>query len=173
VRRATGRSRDDWFARLDKWGAASREHKVIAAWLMREHDIENWWAQTLTVDYERLRGLRPPGGGRDGTYSVNASKTVGVSVERLFEHFVDGGLRKRWLPGAVMSLRTSQPQRTARFDWGDGATRVCVWFTAKGKARSHAALLHERLPSARAAKKARLYWLERMNALKTLLEARS
>jgi len=170
VRHATGRDRDEWFALLDAWGATERRHRDIAAWLMGEHDVDNWWAQTLTVDYEQARGLRAPGGSRDGTFGVSTSMTVAVPVDRLFEAFVDAELREQWLSGAVMRERTSQPGRSAHFDWEDGATRVIVGFTAKGKARSQAALLHERLPDARVAERMKFYWRERMAALKDLLE---
>jgi hypothetical protein len=33
---------------------------------MRDHGISNWWAQTLTVDYEQARGLRKAGDSRGG-----------------------------------------------------------------------------------------------------------
>jgi hypothetical protein len=170
VYRATGRDREAWFALLDAWGGTGRTHREIAAWLMREHGIDNWWAQTLTVDYEQARGMRAPGGSRDGTFSIGVSRTVAVPLERLFAAFVDPKLRKRWLPGATMRERTSQPGRSARFDWKDGATRIHVGFAVKGDAKSQAALQHERLPNARAAKEAKTYWRERMAALKTLLE---
>lgn len=172
VRRATSRNRHEWFGLLDAWGAGDREHRDIAAWLMDEHGIDNWWAQTLTVDYEQARGLRPQGGSRDGTFTVNASKTVAVPVERLFAAFVDAKLRKRWLPGAVMRERTSQPGRTSRFDWEDGATRVYVDFTAKGTAKSQVALAHERLADAKTAERTKAYWREQLATLKEKLEGR-
>jgi hypothetical protein len=65
VRGATGRDYGEWFALLDAWDAGSRAHGEIAAWLIGEHRIDNWWAQTITVEYERARVLRPPGGGRE------------------------------------------------------------------------------------------------------------
>ena len=170
VRRATHRGRDEWFALLDKWGAADREHRQIAAWLMDKHGVDNWWAQNLTVDYERARGLRVPGSSRDGTFSVSASKTVSVPLKRLFQAFMDTRLRNRWLPGADMRERTSQPQRSARFEWEGGPTRVNFGFTARGNATSQIALRHERLPTAKAAEKMEIYWHERLTALKALLE---
>ena len=95
---------------------------------------------------------------------------MAVPVERLFAAFVDPALRARWLPGAELRERTSQPGRTARFDWEDGATRLVVGFTAKGEAKSQVALEHERLPDADAAEKARAYWREHLVALKEMLE---
>jgi hypothetical protein len=170
VERATGRDYGGWFGLLDAWGAAEHKHGEIAAWLTDEHGMDGWWAQTVTVEFERARGLRAPGGGRDGLFSASASKTVAVPVERLFAAFVDPALRTRWLPGAELRERTSQPGRSARFDWEDGTTRLIVGFTAKGEAKSQVALEHERLPDAAAAEKQRAYWRERMVALKTLLE---
>lgn len=170
VRRATGRDLDEWYAVLDAWGAADRAHGDIAAWIADEHGIDNWWTQTITVEYERARGLRAVGSGRDGTYAVTASRTVEVPVDRLFEAVTDAGLRERWLPGADLRERTSQPGRSARFDVGGDGTRVNLGFTARGEKRSQVALQHERLPDAASADKAKAYWRDRLAALKTLLE---
>ena len=170
VRSATGRSYEAWFRVLDEADMVSRGHGEIAGALTGEHGVAHWWAQTITVAYERARGLRPPHGGRDGLFSISASKTIEAPVERLFEAFMDGGLRERWLPGCELRERTSQPARSARFDWADGATRVNVGFEPKGDARSQVGLAHERLADAEAAEDMKRYWRERLNALKGLLE---
>jgi uncharacterized protein YndB with AHSA1/START domain len=169
---ATGRERKQWFALLDAWDAKTRTHRDIAAWLMSDHKIENWWAQTLTVDYERARGLREPGAKRDGTFSITASVTVGVSAKRAFDALVDTKLRQRWLSGATLQQRTAISGRSARFDWKDGTTRVNVGFTAKAAKKSQIALQHERLPSAKAAKEMKAFWRIHLDALRALLEAR-
>ena len=171
VERATGRGYEAWFDLLDTWGAAERKHGEIAAWLMDEHGVDGWWAQTVTVEFERARGLREPGGGRDGLFSASASKTVAVPVERLFAAFVDPGLRARWLPGAELRERTTQPGRSARFDWEDGATRVLVTFTAKGESKTTVAVSHERIADDEMAGRLKEMWRERLAALKAELEA--
>ena len=170
MRRATGRDRGGWFAVLDAWGAAGRPYREVAAWLTGEHGLSSWWAQKLIVEYEQARGLRAAGVRPDGTFTVGASKTVAVPAERLYAAFVDAEVRELWLPGAAMRERTSQPGRSARFDWDDGATRVNVSVAAAGEARSQAAVEHERLPDARAAEEAKAYWRERLDVLKTVLE---
>jgi hypothetical protein len=169
VRKATGADREAWFKRLDSWGATERSHRDIAAWLMREHSIDNWWAQTLTVDYEQARGLREPGGQRDGTFGISASKTIAVPIKRLFSAFTDAKLRERWLPGAEMRERTRQPGKSLRYDWQDD-TRVAIGFIEKADGKSSVGLLHERLPSAKAAQKAKTFWRARLAVLKSLLE---
>jgi hypothetical protein len=172
VRRATGREWDQWFAVLDEWGAADHDHKAIATWLREEHTIPGWWAQSITVEYERARGLRSPGSGRDGLFSVGASRTVAVPVDRLYAAFVDPELRERWLPGDRVRERKLLPHRSARFDWEDGATRLVVGFDDKGPAKSQVALSHERVPDAEVAAELKAYWRERLGVLKALLERR-
>jgi hypothetical protein len=170
VRAATGRGWEDWFATLDGWGAATRTHREIARRLRNEHQVAGWWAQSLTVAYERARGLRAPGQRPNG-WSVTASKTVAVPVERLFEAFAGERVRERWLPGAKMRKRTATAPKSARFDWEDGSTRVVVGFVSKGEAKSQVGLEHERLPDAETAEEMKAWWRERVSALKRLLEA--
>jgi hypothetical protein len=167
----TGRSWDDWFALLDAWGAAERPHAEIARWVVEEHGVGGWWAQGVTVAYEQARGLRAPGQRRGGLFEVNASKTLAVPVDRLYEAFADPALRERWLPGAAVEVRTAQPARSIRANWDDGSTRLVVAFTARGESKSQVALTHERVPDAGTADQLKRYWRERMAALKRVLEA--
>jgi hypothetical protein len=166
----TGRTRGEWFELLEAWGAAGRPHPEIARWLNSEHGVNGWWAQELTVAYEMAIGRRRPGQRPDG-YSVSASKTVAVPVERLFDAWVDEGLRAQWLPGVSLRLRTATPHRTARFDWEDGSMRLAVGFTAKGDARSAVALEHQRLPDVETGERFRALWRDRLRALQQLLES--
>jgi len=170
IRSNTGRTWDEWFALLDGWGAADRPHPEIARWVNEEHGVPGWWAQGVTVAYEQARGLRAPRQRRGGLFEVNATRTVGVSVERLYEAFADPDLRERWLPGAAVEVRTARPARSIRANWDDGATRLVIAFTARGEAKSQVALAHERVPDAGTADKLKAFWRERMAALKELLE---
>ena len=100
------------------------------------------------MSYERARGLRAVGERPDG-FSITASKTVAVPVDRLYDAFVDESLRQQWLPDGELSERTADKPKSARFDWGDGETRVIVSFDAKDEAKSTVALAHERLADGR------------------------
>ena len=172
IRRRTGRGWDEWFDALDHWGAQERTHREIARWVAEQQGVDPlaWNAQAVAGSYELIRGLRVVGEHVDG-FTVTASRTVAVPVDRLYEAFVDAQVRGRWLPDAVLRQRTSQPGRSARFNWLDGTTRVNVVFTAKDETRSHVALQHERLPDARAAQGTRDYWREHLASLKVLLES--
>jgi hypothetical protein len=169
IRRRTGRGWEEWFDLLDGWGAAERSHTEVARWVGEQPGTDGWGAQAVTVSYERARGGRAVGERPDG-FSITASKTVAVPVDRLFAAFADAAARERWLPEGGLRERTSSPPRSARFDWGDGATRVNVGFTAKGDTKSAVALAHERLDDAEEAERMKAFWRERMTALKEALE---
>jgi hypothetical protein len=170
IQRRTGKRWGEWFAILDAWGAADRKHKEIAAWLSERHGVDGWSAQSLTVGYERARGLRALGERSGGGFSATASRTVAVPVERLFEAFTDESERPRWLPDGALRERTSTAPKSARFDWEDGSTRVIAGFEAKGDAKSQVALEHERLPDAESAEEMKAFWRERLTELRELLE---
>ncbi len=65
VRQKTGRGSQDWYALLDAWSAHEKGHTAIARHLREEHDVDPWWAQSITVRYEYERGLRQPVVGTD------------------------------------------------------------------------------------------------------------
>jgi hypothetical protein len=171
IRRRTGKRWGEWFAILDAWGGAERTHTEIAAWLSEKHGVDGWSAQSLTVGYERARGMRAPGERPGGGFSATASRTVAAPVERLFEAFTDASERERWLPDGELRERTSTRPKSARFDWEDGSTRVIVGFDAKGDSKSQVALEHERLPDAESAEEMKAFWRERLTAFKEQLEA--
>ena len=166
----TGRTRDDWFTALDAWGARERTHQEIARHLREEHGVGGWWAQMVTVEYERARGLREKHERPDG-FAVSTTRTVAVAVERLFDAFVEPDQRARWLPDVDLGLRTAQPGRSARFDCDGGRTRVHAYFAARGEAKSTVSLQHERLADAEQAERAKAEWRERLTRLKEVLES--
>jgi hypothetical protein len=172
IRRRTGRGWEEWFDLLDEWGAVERPHPEIARWLREERGVDGWDAQSVTVSYERARGLRAVGERPEG-FSITASKTVAVPVDRLFDAFVDESLRERWLPDGRLRERTATKPKSARFDWGDGETRVVVGFDAKGDEKSSVALEHARLADAGEAERMKVYWRDRVAALKEVLERQS
>jgi hypothetical protein len=169
IRRRTGRGWEEWFDLLDDSGAVAKPHAEIARWLASEHGIDGWSSQSVTVSYERARGRRAVGEHADG-FAITAQKTVAVPVERLYDAFVDEGLRERWLPGADLRERTATKPKSVRFDWGDGRTRVVVGFEPKGERKSVVALEHARLPDAEEAERMKAYWRERVATLKEVLE---
>jgi hypothetical protein len=72
----TGRSSEQWFALLDGADATRLSHTQIARLLVDEHEVPDWWAQSITVRYEQARGMRLPGQQPDGTFSVGVSRSL-------------------------------------------------------------------------------------------------
>jgi hypothetical protein len=172
IRERTGRGWEEWFDLLDDWGAADKTHREIARWLAGQQGIHPlaWNAQAIAGSYERSRRGRQVGQHEDG-FTVTATKTVAVPVERLYDAFVDASLRAAWLPDGELHERTATKPRSARFDWGGDGTRVHVSFAAKGEAKSTAALSHERLRDGAEAERMKAFWRERVAGLKAVLEA--
>lgn len=171
IRNNTGREWDEWFALIDAWGGRERKHPEIARWLSEEHGVPGWWAQNITVTYEQARGMRVPGQDADGSFSVSASKTVAVAVERLFEAFDDPVLRERWLPGEKLEVTTTRPPKSFRARWGDdGAARLEIGFVRKGERKSMVGMGVSKLPDPDAAKRGKAFWTERLKVLKDVLE---
>jgi Domain of unknown function (DUF4287) len=170
VAAATGKRWEAWFSILDRWGAKQRKHGEIATHLKEEHDVPGWWAQSITVWYERARGMRLKHQQADG-FTIYASKTIAVPLDTLFDAFVNPRSRRKWLTDGTMSLRASQSGHTARFNWGGGSTRVLVSFEEKAAAKATVAVAHERLPDPDEAEVAKAAWRQRLADLKAYLEA--
>ena len=84
LRAATGRTHEQWRELLAGAGALEWPHKQIAEWLVREHGVDGWWAQGITVDFEQEHKGRLPGQQADGTFAVSKTRTVpGERLEAL------------------------------------------------------------------------------------------
>ena len=167
---ATGRSHDEWFAILDAWGGTDHGHTEIAHHVIDELGVPGWWGQSITVSYERARGLRAVGQMKNG-WTINASKTIKADVGEVFDAFEDLDLRTQWLPDAELTTRTATRPKSARYDWEDGSTRVVVAFEVKASQRATVYVSHERLPDADTAEAMKAYWRSALVDLKGLLES--
>jgi hypothetical protein len=171
VHRATGRDWNAWFRQLDKSGAAKLDHKTIARGLGdRNPKLSPWWAQMITVHYERARGLRVKHQKCDGSFSASISKTVGVPVAKLYEAWIDSKKRQHWLPDAPLHIRKANKNKSLRITWDGGPSIIDVQFLAKGASKSQVALDHEDLPNLAAVPRMQAYWRPAVGRLKVLLE---
>ncbi len=164
----TGCGWERWVKALDHAGAYSWPHREIAKYVYETYKIPGWWAQTVTVGYERIKNLRAIGQRRDGTFEANKSKTFAVPLARLYRAFHDARTRARWLPGVELTVRTATRGKSMRITWPD-RTSVVVGFTPKGAAKSQVAVQHEKLPDRAAATRVKQYWAERLGALEDVL----
>jgi uncharacterized protein YndB with AHSA1/START domain len=166
---ATGHGWNHWLATLDDWGATGRSHRDIARWLREEHGVAGWYSQAIAVTYERARGMRAVGEGVNG-FTVSATRTVYVPAGHLFAAFDDPELRERWLPGVELSPRTSTPPRLARYDWEGGPSRLVVGIEALEEGKSRVGMAHEKLADLEERDRMKVWWRDRLGALKQMLE---
>lgn len=167
IRDGSGRTWTEWVELLDAWGASEKSHTDIARHLV-DLGMDGWWAQSVTVGYERIKGLREAGQGRDGRYSGSASKTFPIPLEILFAALTEDAVRDRWLEPGTLSVRTSQPGKSARFDSAHGI--VAAWFTAKGDSKASVQVQVEGLASREGVDAFRAAWKSRLAALGAYLE---
>lgn len=168
IKAKTGCTWERWVGALDYLGAKEMSHRDIAMLVHEKYKIDGWWAQTVTVGYERIKGLRARGQRRDGTYEANKSRTFDVPVATLFEAWTDADLRNRWLDGESVKIRTATAPKSMRLGWSDGSI-IAVGFLPKGKSKSAVAVSHTKLPDKATSDRLKQYWSERLEALGEVL----
>jgi hypothetical protein len=159
----------EWFAILDKWGAKEKQHKEIAAYLYKERKLFSWWAQMVTVGYERARGLRAAHQTAEG-FNASRSKIFAAPLSRLYAAWKDEKARSRWMKGTALEVSTARPNKALRGVWNGGKSRVEILFYAKGPGKSQVTIDHRKLKSARAVQGMKEYWSEQLERLETLLK---
>lgn len=170
VQAKTGRTWAQWVATLDDEGAWQWTHRDIAKHVGATYDeVSAWWAQTVTVGYERIRGLREVGQRRGGSFDANKSRTYPVDVSTLYRMFSDARRRRRWLGDGLVKIRTSKVDSSMRLDW-EGDTRVFLTFLEKGPSKSSVQVQHSLLKSKADVDSAKQAWQGRLDALREALK---
>jgi hypothetical protein len=151
---------------LDRLGADKMSHGEIATLVKTKYKVADWWTQTVTVGYERIKGLRARGQRRDGSYEATKSRTFSVPVSTLFDAWSDSATRRRWLNEPV-KIRTATAPKSMRIGWSDGSI-IAVGFYPKAKRKSSVAVQHGKLPDKETADRLKKYWTERLDELTAL-----
>ncbi|HEX6316253.1 MAG TPA: SRPBCC domain-containing protein [Gemmatimonadaceae bacterium] len=170
VKAATGCTWDRWVWALDAVKAYNWPHRDIAQYVHEKYDVPSWWTQTVTVGYERIRGLREKGQRRSGSWEASKSRTIEAAVGTVFKSFKQPKRRKAWLPAAPV-IRTAVPNKSLRMTWEDGSS-VEVYLTARGRSRSVVAVQHTRLASKQEAERQKAFWAEHLESLASQLQKR-
>lgn len=157
-----------WVRALDQVQAHTWPHRRIAEYVHEKYKVPGWWSQTVTVGYERIKGLRAIGQRRDGGFEATKSKTFAVSLSRLYRAWSHAGTRARWLPGVDVTVRAATRHKSMRITWPD-KTSVQVGFAARSSAKSQVQVQHAKLPDKGAATKMKEYWEGRLAALQEVL----
>ena len=169
LKAATGCTWERWVKALDRADAHTWSHRDIAKYVRERYKVDGWWAQSVTVGYERIKGLRAIGQRRDGSFEATKSRTFAAPLTRLYRAFADRASRERWLPGVDLVIRTATRGKSMRITWPD-RTSVAVGFASRGRGRSQVAVQHEKLPDRLTASRLKQFWGERLVALGQVLD---
>lgn len=168
IKERTGCTWERWVKALDYAQAYTWTHREVAQHVHQKYKVPGWWAQAVTVGYERIKGLRAVGQRRDGSFEANKSRTFSVPLVRLYRAFHDARTRAQWLPGVDLTVRTATRGKSMRITWPD-RTSVAVGFSGRGEGKSQVAVQHERLADRAAQVRMKQYWTERLDALGQVL----
>ncbi len=168
IKAKTGCNWERWVKALDRWGADKKPHREIVSMVAKSRKIDGWWAQTVTVGYERIKGLRARGQRRDGTYEATKSRTFDVPVTTLYDAWADKNVRDRWLRDNDVKVRTATAPKSIRLGLADGSI-LAVGFLPKGKTKSAVAVTQNKLPDNETANRLKQYWSEQLDALGEVL----
>jgi hypothetical protein len=157
VLKATGKDWKDWFSILDK--SKLKTHKELAAFIYENH-LKNqksgdWWAQMVTVEYERARGLRAVNQNEFG-FNVSVSKTFEGSikdVEKIWEKILElKEVKKKNLER--LPSKTKRPM--IRYKAKEGQVVVSFW--DKGNGKTSMIVESVKLPKNELVEKERRFW---------------
>src|SRR5947208_11020938 len=92
---ATGRTLTEWYDYLDTWGAKEKGRRETGVHLYHELKLENWWQNTIGVEYENARGMREKNGRLRG-YNICATKTINAPAEKVYAAWTTAAGLDKW-----------------------------------------------------------------------------
>jgi hypothetical protein len=172
-REKTGHGLDHWFAVLDRFGAVEKGHTASARHLYDTHGVDGWYAQGITVAYERARGVRGVNQRCDGEYEVSASKVIAADAATIIAAISEPRRRRQWTSGVdgdlVRGLAAALDGKGAkgfvvrpdglgrfRYKWGDST--VQFYLTPKPGHKVSVVVSNMKLPSAAHVEARRTMW---------------
>lgn len=169
VRRETGRGWNEWVAAIDAGPGRNAGHTAIAAWVRDDQGIDAWWAQGVTVGYERITGIRLPGQMPDGTFTVSRSRTMDIDIAQFRAALWDDQARSDLLPGFAVTPRSRAGTKAPRFALAggqDGQDLGVVQFAIETlRGRVKIVVTHEKLPTPTEAEAWKEFWADWLVAL--------
>jgi hypothetical protein len=178
TRKRTGHGMEHWFAVLDAFGG--KGHTAAARHLYEDHGVDGWYAQGITVAWERARGLRAPNQRLGGAFEVSVSRVLPASVTDVAALINDPRRRGAWLSqaealvsaGLEGAFRLDPPKRLvvrpgkdSRLRYPTDGRTVEISLRAKPAGRSSIVATSFKLASAQAVEQHRAAWRRAFDAL--------
>ena len=163
VESGTGRRWDEWRSLIDAWPGHGQGHSAIVAFLQKEHGVDGWWAQTVTIGYERITGRRLPYQQPNGTFTAGKSRTVVVDASALRSMLLDDADRAALFPGLETELRSRPTSKVVRIAIGPGTAQIGLDLRAGG--RVSISIAHKGLPAFDDVDRWKAFWGEWLAAI--------
>ena len=175
----TGHGLSHWFDVLDRFGAVEKGHTAAARHLFDTHHVPGWYAQGITVAYERARGVRALNQRGDGAYEVSISKVVAGSAVDVIKAF-SKTVRRRWMTGVDANLSNAlataldsraskgfilRPDGQGRFRYKWDGTTVQFYLLPKTGDKASVVVTNTQLPRAAMVDERRSQWRAALKAL--------
>ena len=188
---ATRKTLADWFKALDKHGGIPLGRRELNNWLQDEHEVDAWWAATITNEYEIARGDMAKDGKPKG-YSICPTRSINATPKKCFDAFATPKSLDAWFgprnsidlreggewrcaDGNRATLRKVNAGKNIRMTAEDAGltlpTPVEIKFTPNG-AKCTVMIAIERLQTRAEADGYRRAWSEALDRLKAMVEAR-
>lgn len=163
VLEATGRGWDDWCDLIDAWPGHDESHGAVVDHLQQIHGLTSWWAQSVTVGWERITGRRLPYQQADGRFAAARTKTVTVDGAALRQLLLDADGREALFAGLSTELRSRPTSKNVRVAMEEGVAEIAI--QPRGNGRVRVAVLHGALPSHTVVPAWQEYWSAWLEAL--------
>lgn len=165
IEKGTGVSWENWLAFLDKY--KNLEHPAMAK-LINQHIINHgksenpgWWAQSVTVEYEKHTGRRQAGVEKDGTRTFSVNRRRSGNIDAVFDEWCEHVKEKTSFNDVdfVGEPRVTKTDnwRYYRIDLSDG-TKVTLSVAIITDTTSALSLTHERIKSVQEMHEWKSYW---------------
>jgi hypothetical protein len=179
----TGHGLDHWFDVLDRFGGVEKGHTASARHLDEVHSVPGWYAQGITVAYERARGVRALNQRCDGEYEVSVSKVLTANTAKVIKALTDKRMRPRWVkdvdrslvkalsaavdgPASKKIVVRADGQGRFRYKWGD--TTVQFYLLPKPGDKVSLVATNSKLADASMVEERRALWRTALDAVAQL-----
>ena len=181
----TGHGWEHWFSVLDRFGAKEKGHTVAARHVAEDHGVDGWYAQAITVEYERARGLRAANQRMSGEYEVSVSKVLPADVGTVVKVLRDSRVRAQWTGALDPELRRAfhaavggakglrereRGDARLRFKTANGVT-VALYLDPKPKGKSSLVVTNMKLRAQADIDRHRTAWRSAFDALSRRLSS--
>ncbi|MHA2407983.1 MAG: SRPBCC family protein, partial [Candidatus Ranarchaeia archaeon] len=192
VLKATSKSWNGWFDILNKKKMQNEPHNIIAIYLVEEHKISPWWAQTVTVEYEKHLGRRVKGQTKEVGFQIGVQKTIPFKKEAVWDLLLSSEGLQVWLgpplhftpeeghtystkDGLIGKVRVLKPNDHMRLtyqpeDWEEPST-LQITVTSKKLGRTAVRIHHEKLADAESRQKMNEHWKDVLTNLAILAKS--